>query len=272
MPRLWAFLLGMVLGGTGVYALFFPRLSALSGEVARLKGEVERLSFRLEAQEAENQALKEEAQRAREELKRLQELMERLKEKAGLPPKGQGGGGELEGWTGVRAGLLDLTLQAYEVGAALLRQEEAQKQGVWMRARYLPSPSVKVSPPLAVPYRISSPFGYRPSPFGEGMEFHGGLDLVAPPGTPVLAAERGVVRAAGEMGVYGLAVLLAHPGGYETLYAHLEALAVRPGEEVAKGQVLGYLGSTGRSTGPHLHFGLYRDGVALDPWPFLAGE
>lgn len=266
VSRAFVFLLGAVLGGGLLFALLYPRILALEGEVGRLKGEVKGLSFRLEAQKAENWALREEARRAQEELRRLKELLERLREKAGLPPEGQGGGLGLglSDWTGVRAAALDLTLQAYEVEAALLRKEEAPEgRWAWLASRQRPGW------PLAAPFRVSSSFGYRLSPFGTGVEFHEGLDLAAPPGSPVLAVKEGVVEVAGPMGVYGLAVLLAHPGGYKTLYGHLEALAVQEGERVSRGQILGYVGSTGRSTGYHLHFGLYRGGVPLDPWPFL---
>ncbi|WP_053043545.1 M23 family metallopeptidase [Thermus filiformis] len=271
MSRALVFLLGAAVGGGLALLLLLPRLSALGKEVAGLRGEVERLSFQLEAQRAENKALLEEARRAKEEVLRLKELLEKLKEKAGLPPEGQGGGQGLHasGWTEVHALALDLTLQAYEVEAALLRAREARAREGWLAERI--ALAARPGWPLAVPFRVSSPFGYRASPFGGGLEFHEGLDLAAPPGSPVLAVKEGVVEAAGPLGVYGLAVLLAHPDGYRTLYGHLEALAVRPGERVARGQVLGYVGSTGRSTGYHLHFGLYRDGVALDPWPYLLG-
>jgi|MGYP003460140376 murein DD-endopeptidase MepM/ murein hydrolase activator NlpD len=71
------------------------------------------------------------------------------------------------------------------------------------------------------------------------------------------------------MGVYGLAVVVDHARGYRTLYGHLSRLAVRPGQRVARGGLLGYVGSTGRSTGPHLHYGVYRYGTPVDPRAYL---
>jgi murein DD-endopeptidase MepM/ murein hydrolase activator NlpD len=101
------------------------------------------------------------------------------------------------------------------------------------------------------------------------VEFHDGLDFSAPYGAPVYATGSGVVVQAGWMGVYGLAVVVDHARGYRTLYGHLSRLAVRPGQRVARGGLLGYVGSTGRSTGPHLHYGVYRYGTPVDPRAYL---
>jgi murein DD-endopeptidase MepM/ murein hydrolase activator NlpD len=107
--------------------------------------------------------------------------------------------------------------------------------------------------PIAVP--ITSGFGWRIHPISGDRRFHTGLDLGAPFGTPVLSAMAGRVVQAGEMGGYGLAVIVEAASGQEqNLYGHLSAIAVRPGDQVAQGAVLGLVGSTGNSTGPHLHF------------------
>ena len=107
--------------------------------------------------------------------------------------------------------------------------------------------------PIAVP--ITSGFGWRIHPISGDRRFHTGLDLGAPYGTPVLSAMAGRVVQAGEMGGYGLAVIVqAASGQQENLYGHLSAIAVKPGDQVAQGGILGLVGSTGNSTGPHLHF------------------
>lgn len=124
--------------------------------------------------------------------------------------------------------------------------------------------------PLAIPAPITSIFGWRIHPISGDKRFHSGTDLGAPMGTPVLAAYAGQVAIADFLGGYGLAVTLAHnKGSQETLYAHLSEVFVRPGETVKQGEVIGRVGSTGNSTGPHLHFEFRQrtpDGwVVLDP-------
>jgi murein DD-endopeptidase MepM/ murein hydrolase activator NlpD len=109
--------------------------------------------------------------------------------------------------------------------------------------------------PLPIPVPITSGFGWRIHPISGDRRFHTGLDLGAPYGTPVLSALAGHVVEAGAMGGYGLAVIVeATSGQQQNLYGHLSAIAVKPGDQVAQGSVLGLVGSTGNSTGPHLHF------------------
>ncbi|HEY9753018.1 MAG TPA: peptidoglycan DD-metalloendopeptidase family protein [Coleofasciculaceae cyanobacterium] len=123
--------------------------------------------------------------------------------------------------------------------------------------------------PLAIPAPITSLFGWRLHPVTGVQRFHTGTDLGAPMGTPVLAALAGRVLLADALGGYGLAIALEHhQGTQQTLYAHLSEIFVKPGEEVKQGTVIGRVGSTGLSTGPHLHFELRQltpDGwVAMD--------
>lgn len=125
--------------------------------------------------------------------------------------------------------------------------------------------------PLSVPAVITSAFGWRVHPIFGDSRFHSGTDLGADQGTPVLAAFAGKVQLADFMGGYGLAVVLQHnKGTEETLYGHLSELFVKPGEVVKQGEVIGRVGSTGNSTGPHLHFEFRQqspDGswVTMDP-------
>jgi murein DD-endopeptidase MepM/ murein hydrolase activator NlpD len=111
----------------------------------------------------------------------------------------------------------------------------------------------------------SSAFGWRNDPFRGRRKFHNGVDLRAAYGTEVPTAAPGKVTFAGERGAYGLMVVVEHPNGVETRYAHLSSTAVQPGDSVAAGQTIGRVGSTGRSTGPHLHFEVLLDGKRVNP-------
>ncbi len=125
---------------------------------------------------------------------------------------------------------------------------------------------------LASPLRntaISSGFGPRVHPIFAEVRIHTGLDLNAPAGAPIFAAAAGRVVVASEQGGYGMAIAIDHGGGISTLYAHQSAFAVAVGTEVEVGELIGYIGSTGFSTGPHLHFELRLDGQPVDPLPFI---
>ncbi|GAA6755352.1 MAG: M23 family metallopeptidase [Thermus sp.] len=266
----WAALLLLALlalwSGANLY--FWHRAKEARDLEARMRAlslEARRLSLALEAEKAKNGALSEEAERTKKELEALKKAIDELRRRAGLSPinalpvryqAGGQGGGAMAGWAEVRTTVLDLQNQVRELVPALERTLE-----------------VEASLPQGLPLRsyggITSFFGTRKNPFGPGLEFHDGLDFSAPYGAPVYATGGGVVARVGWMGPYGLAVLLDHAEGYQTLYGHLSRVLVRPGERVEKGQVLGLVGSTGRSTGPHLHYSVYRQGVALDPRPYL---
>lgn len=112
---------------------------------------------------------------------------------------------------------------------------------------------------------LTSRFGPRTHPILKTVRIHAGVDWAAPTGTPVVAAFAGRVDFAGDGGGYGNLVKIAHPGGFETRYAHLSKFATTQGKDVAAGELIGYIGTTGLSTGPHLHFELRQRGEALDP-------
>jgi murein DD-endopeptidase MepM/ murein hydrolase activator NlpD len=113
--------------------------------------------------------------------------------------------------------------------------------------------------------RFSSSFGMRRHPILGYVRMHKGIDIAAPYGSPVYAATDGVVQIAGLSAGYGNLVKINHGGGYGTGYGHLSRILVRPGQQVRKGQQIGAIGNTGLSTGPHLHYELYRGGVAVNP-------
>lgn len=116
---------------------------------------------------------------------------------------------------------------------------------------------------------VSSGFGLRSDPFTGRTAFHEGVDIASRFGSPIKAMGGGVVSHAGEKEGYGLTVEVTHGSGYTTRYAHCKAVLVRVGDRVAKGQDLAHVGSSGRSTGPHLHFEVLRDGKAVNPSNYL---
>jgi murein DD-endopeptidase MepM/ murein hydrolase activator NlpD len=128
--------------------------------------------------------------------------------------------------------------------------------------------------PLGYPVygRITSHMGWRKNPFGGGYEFHSGIDIHAPHGSKVRATADGVVVLAGWYGDYGKTVIIRHPSEYLTLYGHLSQIDVKEGQKVKAGDVVGRVGSTGRSTGPHLHYEVIKSNKPTDPSKFLVWE
>ena len=126
-------------------------------------------------------------------------------------------------------------------------------------------------------YYISSTYGLRDNPTNPGeIKFHNGIDLAADPGTPILAAADGIVEVVNSTDSWGYGwgyyIKVRHEGGFVTLYAHCSQIAVRRDEEVYKGQVIGFVGSTGNSTGDHLHFAVYKNGVVSNPLNFYTQQ
>jgi murein DD-endopeptidase MepM/ murein hydrolase activator NlpD len=116
---------------------------------------------------------------------------------------------------------------------------------------------------------IVSEFGMRRDPFTNDREFHQGIDITATHGTPVKSPAAGAIALAGNHGGYGLAVIVDHGSGVQTLYGHLSRVSVKHGERVARGQLLGHAGNTGRSTGSHLHYEVTVGGRPVNPRSYL---
>lgn len=116
---------------------------------------------------------------------------------------------------------------------------------------------------------ITSGFGWRTSPWGDGSELHPGIDIANSMGTPVVATADGEVVKSEASGGYGNIVQIDHGNGITTIYGHNSRFAVSVGQSVKKGQVISYVGSTGRSTGPHLHYEVRVNGTPVDPTSFL---
>ncbi len=121
--------------------------------------------------------------------------------------------------------------------------------------------------------RVASGYGYRIDPIYKTSRFHAGLDFTAPQGTPIYATANGVVKIAGNVGNgYGNYVVINHGYGYETLYGHMYRVKVRVGNRVKRGDVIGYVGSTGKSTGPHCHYEVHKNGQRIDPVYFFYND
>lgn len=118
---------------------------------------------------------------------------------------------------------------------------------------------------MPVAARLSSAFGMRRHPIRGDLRVHSGVDLAAAYGSPVVATADGVIGSAGWSGGYGLLVAISHGDGVQTRYGHLSRLNVAAGQEIRRGDVIGFVGSTGQSTGPHVHYEVRVDGVATDP-------
>jgi len=123
--------------------------------------------------------------------------------------------------------------------------------------------------PIHGRYRISSRYGWRSDPFTKNRSFHNGLDMATYRGAPVFAALAGVVVSTGYSTVYGNHVIIRHHSGYKTLYGHLNSIFTSANRYVTTATQIGTVGSTGRSTGPHLHFTVYKNGATINPFSVL---
>jgi murein DD-endopeptidase MepM/ murein hydrolase activator NlpD len=120
--------------------------------------------------------------------------------------------------------------------------------------------------------QITSPFGLREHPVSGDSEFHSGVDIAAEPGRPVRATGEGIVSFSGWSGASGNLVVIEHGAGFSTLYAHNKMVAVKAGQRVKRGEIIGYVGSTGNSTGPHVHYEVWLNGRAVNPDTYLKGR
>ena len=270
-------------------------------QLAQLEAQVYKLSLQLEAEKSRSEAYSIEALQLQQSLGVLETEINRLRAKIGLPrirlvpepsqpdpipgsvgaPRGAG--------EPIDLGSLLLSLRsqvsifAAELEATALALNNppppdpppgrALRHPMPFVAKHTPpnpTQSIPAGPPLRAEASLTSGFGYRIDPFGGRIyEFHDGVDFAAPLGTPVYATAAGTVSEMGWNPIYGLMVLIDHGNGLHTLYGHLSTSLVEKAQQVAQGHLIGTVGSTGRATGPHLHYAIYRYGLAVDPLPFI---
>jgi len=239
----------------------------------QLSDQARALSLQLAEEQSRNNMLAGKAADMLRQLDQLEAEIDRLRERAGLPKlevapvKGEGQGSEGQGG-GIPLNteeMLELTAERIKIltGNLSAKIEPALERTLAKEA------ARPAGYPLKVHTYIASGFGTRRNPFGRGYEFHDGIDLPAWRGAPIYATAPGKVIEAGWSNVYGYYVKLDHGYGYRTLYGHMSKILVERGQVVSRGDVLGKVGSTGRSTGPHVHYSVYIWGKAVNPVSFL---
>jgi murein DD-endopeptidase MepM/ murein hydrolase activator NlpD len=246
-------------------------MSANMLELKRLRNEVPRL-----------QALNERVESLQKEVTRLQEFDRKIRNLAHLPSPvsplpvvGAGGGGEFESESLARSmrlekeQLLARVDREIELLEGTTRQQEARFSELKRflenkRHRLLATPSI-----WPVRGWVTAGFGYRRSPFTGAKQLHEGLDIATPLGTPVVSPGEGTVLFSGHMPGWGNVLVLNHGYGFRTFYAHNSRNLVSPGQKVRRGEVIAYVGSTGQSTGPHLHYEVLVNGVPRDPLNYI---
>ena len=228
---------------------------ALDAMEADYEAEEAELSVQIAAAEVEyTKALKaeEEARRKAEEERKRKEEEEKKKQEAANKKPGNGGsnnGGSNSGGSndgGSSGGSND---GGSSGGSGFVSGESWRRPCSWIK--------------------LTSPYGYRTHPTTGQWKFHNGVDLANNQGTPIYAARSGKVTVATYGGTYGYYVTINHGDGYSSLYAHMTHYTVSKGQTVKKGQIIGYMGSTGRSTGPHLHFSIFLNGSSVNPMNYI---
>lgn len=204
---------------------------------------------------------------------RLKMLSLRLAEIAGLDTS-ETLFGELPGQGGIDHGGDSLSSRAIDEGIERLYEELLVQQNTLstLEQYLMTQESIASAIPVGKPVRegwVSSFYGYRIDPFNGKKTFHRGLDFAGKTGTSVISVADGIVSWAGERGDYGGLVEVDHGNGYVTRYAHNKTITVQVGDRISKGQELARMGSTGRSTGPHVHFEVLRDGKHVNPYNFI---
>lgn len=222
----------------------------------------------IETARGDGQALTEQASRLLERVDTLETELKDLSARAGI--KGEAlpkSSNEAQGGIGFKPSPEELLAAANDrfMAVSSLKEKVMPTVGEFVARRDARPRGM----PLLVSARLSSFYGVRPNPFGRSYEFHPGIDMAVAYGTPIYATAPGTVLEANFAGGFGNHVLIDHGYELQTLYGHMSKMAVTAGTQVKRGQLIGYVGSTGRSSGPHLHYGVYAQGKTVDPKPYL---
>jgi murein DD-endopeptidase MepM/ murein hydrolase activator NlpD len=260
-----------------VEALFLVQYVTRSSEIWELE------SLRSEAVQHRQQAsaLSSSLEDVRKQLSTMREVNIRIRMMLGLdppkvPPSPLGLGGKEESSAVIRPGGMGGDRETLSIGATQLQEKLAWlRDEAVLQEKYLTELKDLVgarkaqwaSTPSVWPVRgwVSSGFGRRVSPFTGQDTMHGGLDISAPMSTPVKAPASGIVVVAGPEKSLGNVIIVSHGYGYKTTYGHLSKIKVRAGQTVKRGEIIGEVGNTGLSTGPHLHYEIEVNGAGIDP-------
>ena len=232
----------------------------------------------LRREAGEHNVVAEKMRRLEGEISKVRELDQRVRVAIGLDKSearpailAQGGAdvdirNALQDAVGQRTGRLmdwvvgDLTTLAQEIASREQSLRELQTHIDRQTAALAATPTI-----LPVKGLVTAGYGYRKSPFTGKREFHEGMDIAALHGTPVVATADGIVRFAGPAGSYGNVVFLDHGHGFATAYGHNSRIRVHARQRVRRGEIIAYVGNTGRTTGPHVHYEVHVEGVASNP-------
>jgi len=246
---------------------------SLSIHYARIAVEVRQLR----QLQAENSALMTEhreyeisTKRLQAKVQNLQSIVNKLGVMAGLEqslPDSQVGG--VGGASGLESKAPTLALDTMDANLSNLTEKSVKLEKFYKDQSILLASTPSVWP---VHGYLSAGFGNRIDPFTGQRDFHPGIDISAPNGTKVMAPADGIVISTAERGGYGNAIVLNHQYGVVTRYGHLSSYNVRPGQRVRRGEVIGFVGSTGRSTAPHLHYEVWVRDQAQNPIHFILDE
>ncbi|MFC4768138.1 peptidoglycan DD-metalloendopeptidase family protein [Effusibacillus consociatus] len=227
------------------------------------------------------------AEAVKQKLDTLQQLENDLRSKNGLPPVNpaqnntDGQGGVLQSRGGlIRQHMIlnkdavftleqeaDQRIHSAQETIATVNEKDAQKQAEERRKQEQAAHTPSIWPTGS--RNITSDFGYRKDPFGGFYTLHTGLDISGSHGSTIVSTADGIVTVAGWDGGYGISVVIDHRNGILTRYGHLSAVSVKAGQAVKKGDSIGQMGSTGRSTGTHLHYEVLENGVPVSPLKYL---
>ena len=261
-----------VLGVVGGLAASAPLLGLWAGQLSGQLAEVREERARLAERSQEIESTLADLRRKVDQFERRTEKMASL---AGLnmPSLSHSGLGQPNGIANMapalRADVLKSEAEDLSDRSALLerRLDVVERELTERSERLARMPSL-----LPVPGLIGGGFGWRRDPFTGAKQFHRGVDVSAPPGTPVFAPADGIVLAADREGGYGNVLTISHGDGMVTRYGHLSAFKAKAGQEVRRGDTIAMVGSSGRSTGPHLHYEVLLEGRQVDPMAYVLDE
>jgi murein DD-endopeptidase MepM/ murein hydrolase activator NlpD len=263
-------------------AIAFIGFTFLVYEYVTLCGQMLELK-QLRREAGERNVMAEKIRHLEWEISKVRQLDQRLRVALGLD-KGEAqpallaqGGADAETRNALREAALQRSGRVLEWGdgdfTSLAQEIASRQQGLRELKTHLDRQTAALAAtPTILPTKglVTAGFGYRKSPFTGKREFHEGMDIAAPLGTPIRATADGIVSFAGPAATFGNVVFIQHGHGFATAYGHNSTIRVRTGQRVRRGDIIAYVGNTGRTTGPHVHYEVHVDGVPSNPLNYTA--